>query len=58
MIDRVVSAPCAAPIVIVGKKNSEEVRISGDFCLTYNSCADVETYPLPKLDDLHEALRA
>ena len=57
VIDRVASAPCAAPIVIVGKKNSEEVRICGDFSLTYNSCADVETYPLPRLDDLHEALR-
>ena len=57
VIDRVAYAPCAAPIVIVGKKNSEEVRICGDFSLTYNSCADVETYPLQKLDDLHEALR-
>ena len=58
VIDRVASAPCAAPIVIVGKKNSEEVRICGDFSLTYNSCAHVETYSLPKLDDLHEALRS
>ena len=43
VIDRVASTPCAAPIVIVGKKNSEEVRICGDFSLTYNPCADVET---------------
>ena len=57
VIDRVASGPCATPIVIVGKKNSEEVRSCEDFSLTYNSCADVETHPLPKLDDLHEALR-
>ena len=33
------------------------MHICGDFSLTYNSCADAETYPLPKLEDLHEALK-
>ena len=46
VIKRVSSAPCA-----------EDVRICGDVSVTYNSCADVETYPLPKIEDIHEAVR-
>ena len=57
VIKRVNSAPCAAPIVVVNKRDSEDVRICGDFSVTYNSCADVETYPLPKIEDIHEAVR-
>ena len=57
VIKRVNSAPCAAPIVVVNKRDSEDVRICGDFCVTYNSCADVETYPLPRIEDIHEAVR-
>ena len=45
------------PIDIVGKNNSDEVLICGDFSLTYHSCAEVETYPFPKVEGLHEALR-
>ena len=57
VIKRVNSPPCAAPIVIVNKKDSEDVSVYGDFSVTYNSCADVETYPLPKIEDIHEAVR-
>lgn len=57
VIKKVTSAPCAAPIVVVGKKDTEDVRICGDFSVTYNKCADVETYPLPKIEDIHEAVR-
>ena len=57
VIKRGNSAPCAAPIVAVNKRDSEDVRICGDFSVTYNSCADVETYPLPKIEDIHEAVR-
>ena len=57
VIEKVTTATCAAPIVVVGKKNCDDVRICGDFSVTYNSCADVETYPLPKIEDLHEAMR-
>ena len=32
VIKRVNSAPCAAPIVVVNKRDSEHVRICGDFC--------------------------
>ena len=57
VIRRVATAPCAAPIVVVGKKDSEDVRICGDFSVTYNSCAEAETYPLPRIEDIHEAVR-
>ena len=57
VIARVNSAPCAAPIVVVGKKGTEDLRICGDFSVTYNKCADVEIYPLPKIEDIYEAFR-
>jgi len=57
VIERVSTAPCAAPIVVVGKKDSDKVRICGDFSVTYNSCADLMRYPLPKIEDLHTAMR-
>ena len=50
-------APCAAPSLVVGKKGTDDVRICGDFSVTYNKCADAETYPLPKIEDIHEAVR-
>ena len=57
IIERVSTATCAAPIVVVGKKDSDKVRICGDFSVTYNSCADLVCYPLPKIEDLHAAVR-
>ena len=57
VIERVSSATSAAPIVTVGKKDGDEVRVCGDFSVTYNSCANVETYPMPKIEDMHSALR-
>ena len=54
VIERVTSAVSAAPIVVVGKKESiNEVRACGDFSVTYN----VETYPMPQIEDMHSALR-
>ena len=41
----------AAPIVPVLKKDGS-VRICGDYRLTVNQAAKLETYPLPKIDDL------
>ena len=41
----------AAPIVPVVKPNGS-VRICGDFKLTVNKVAKLDTYPLPKIDDL------
>ena len=57
VIERVSSATSAAPIVTVGKKDGDEVRVCGDFSVTYNACANVETYPMPKIEDMHSALR-
>ena len=49
MIERVTSANSAAPIVVVGKKDSEDVHVCGDFSVTYNASARVETYPMPQI---------
>ena len=57
VLKRVTSSPCAAPIVPVAKKESEIVRICGDFSVTYNKCASLYQYPIPKIEDLHAALR-
>ena len=57
IIKRISSCDSAAPIVPVLKKNTNEVRICGDFSVTFNSCADVIHYPIPKIHDLHAALR-
>lgn len=57
IIERVSITSCAAPIVPVEKKDSDEVRICGDFKVTYNQCADLVQYPIPKIEDLHTALR-
>ena len=51
VISPVKSAKCAAPIVPVLKKNGN-VRICGDYKLTANISASVDTYPLSKIDDL------
>ena len=56
VIERLTSTVSAAPIVVVGKKESE-VRVCGDFSVTYNACANVETYPIPQIEDMHSALR-
>ena len=57
VIERVRSASSAAPIVVVGKKDSDDVRVCGDFSVTYNANAHVETYPMPQIEDMHSALR-
>ena len=36
VIERVSPASSAAPIVVVGKKDSDDVRVCGDFSVTYN----------------------
>ena len=57
IIKKVATASSAAPIVAVKKKNSEDIRICGDFSVTYNACAELVRYPIPKIEDLHAALR-
>ena len=57
IIKKVKSSSCAAPIVVIKKKNTDELRICGDFSVTYNTCADLVSYPIPRIEDLHAALR-
>ena len=57
VIERVTSANSAALIVVVGKKDSDDVRVCGDFSVTYNASARVETYRMPQIEDMHSALR-
>ena len=57
VIKKVKSSSCAAPIVVVKKKNTNELRICGDFSVTYNTCTDLVSYPIPRIEDLHAALR-
>jgi len=57
VIERVKPAVSAAPIVVVGKKESEDVRVCGDFSVTYNGYANVETYPIPQIEYMHLAFR-
>ena len=46
VIERVSSAVSAASIVPVGKKDGEGICVCGDFSVTYNACADIETFPM------------
>ena len=57
VITKIATAPCAAPILPVGKKNSEDIPICEDFSVTFNPCANVVKYPIPKIEDLHAAFR-
>jgi hypothetical protein len=56
IIKRITTASCATPIVPVAKSDNK-VRICGDFSMTFNPCAEVVTYPIPNIKDLHAALR-
>jgi len=57
IIERVSTACFAAPIVAVGKKETDKVRICGDFSVTYNACTDLVRHPMPRIEDLHTAMR-
>ena len=46
----------AAPIVPVLKSDKKSVRICGDYSVTINKASKLESYPIPKLDDLLTAL--
>ncbi|CAB4033550.1 Hypothetical predicted protein, partial [Paramuricea clavata] len=56
VIERISSAVSAAPIVTVGKKDGDKVRVCGDFSVTYRDMPKIE-YPMPKIEDMHSALR-
>ena len=56
IIKHVTSAPCAAPIVPVIKR-SGDIRLCGDFSVTYNKCAEPSKYPIPKLEHFASCFR-
>ena len=56
IIRKVKTASCAAPIVPIEKK-SGDIRICGDFRVTYNKCSSPAVYPIPRIEDLHASLR-
>ena len=55
IIEPVKFSDWAAPIVPVLKKDGG-IRICGDYKLTVNRAAKIDTYPLPRIDDLFAAL--
>ena len=56
IIEPVEFSACAAPIVPILKGNGQNVRICGDFKLTVNKASRLDTYPLPRIDDLYASL--
>ena len=56
IIEPVEFSDWAAPIVPVLKGNGQNVRICGDFKLTVNKASRLDTYPLPRIDDLYASL--
>ena len=57
VIERVMSAVSAAPNIGVAKKDSNDIPVCGDLSVTYNAYTNVETYPMPQIEDMHSALR-
>ena len=55
IIEPVQFSDWAAPIVPVLKANGE-LRVCGDYKLTVNRVAELETYPLPRIEDLFASL--
>ena len=55
IIEPVEFSKWAAPVVPVIKRDGT-VRICGDYKLTVNKAAKLDTYPLPKVDDLFSQL--
>ena len=55
IIEPVRFADWAAPIVPVVKKDGS-IRVCGDFKVTVNKVAKVDTYPLPRIEDLLASL--
>ena len=56
IIQPVKHSEIAAPIVPVVKNESSKVRICGDFRTTINSISNTESYPIPRIEDLHASL--
>ena len=55
-IEAVEVSDWAAPIVPVIKSDKSTVRICGDFRVTVNPVSKLDSYPLPRVDDLFAKL--
>ena len=55
IISPVTNSPWAAPIVPV-QRSEDKIRLCGDYKLTVNRAARLDTYPIPSLDDLFSGL--
>ena len=55
-IEAVEVSDWAAPIVAVIKSDKSTVRICGDFRVTVNPVSKLDSYPLPRVDDLFAIL--
>lgn len=55
LVTQVKYSSWAAPIVTPLKKNGE-IRVCGDFKVTVNPQLELETYPLPRIDDIYASL--
>lgn len=56
IIEPVPFSDWAAPIVPVLKSDKTSVRICGDFKVTINQASKLESYPIPKIEDLFASL--
>ena len=55
IISAITHSERAAPIVPVMKQNGN-VRICGDYCVTVNQVIQIDSYPLPKIEELFAKL--
>ena len=55
-LEPVEMAEWAAPIVLVLKANKMKVKICGDFRVTVNPVLKLDSYPIPKVEDLFAVL--
>ena len=56
VIEPVEFAEWAAPVVPVIKQDKKSLRLCGDFKLTVNRASKLDTYPIPKIEDLFAQL--
>ena len=55
IIEPVEISEWAAPVVPILKKD-ETIRLCGDYKVTVNKVASVDTFPIPRIDDLYAKL--
>ena len=56
VIEPIMFSDWACPIVPVLKKDKKSIRICGDFSVTVNRAIELDTYPIPRIEDLFTKL--